>query len=69
MPRLPNQRYQRLVKKIEQGNQASNELEKLFAKHLGENYDCNELAGTGCTTFDTLFLPSSFAEALEYFTE
>lgn len=69
MPRLPNQRYQRLVKKIEQGNKASNELEQLFVKHLGEDYDFNELAGTGCTTFDTCLLPSSFAKALEYFTE
>ena len=69
MPRLPNQRYLKLLKKIEQGNQASYELDLLFKKHLEKNYDDNHLSISGITTFDTYDLPSSFELALEYFTK
>lgn len=69
MPRLPNQRYLKLVKKIEQGNEASIELDELFQKHLKENYDDNHLSIAGSTTFDPGDLPSSFELALEHFTK
>ena len=71
MPRLPNQRYLRLLRKIEQGHDASRELEELLQKHLGEKYDDNKLASYGATTFDPSApdqLPSSFEQALEYYT-
>jgi len=67
MPRLPNQRYLRLVKKIEQGHSASIELELLLEKHLGENYDSNHLAEFGATIFDSPQLPFSFEECLNQF--
>ena len=67
MPRLPNQRYLRLVKKIDQGHEASVELEELLQKHLGEEYDDNILAACGATTFEPGQLPYSFEQALEYY--
>ena len=67
MPRLPNQRYLRLVKKIDQGHSASIELELLLEKHLGENYDSDHLAVFGATIFDTGNLPFSFEECLNEF--
>ena len=72
MPRLPIQRYLRLVKKIEQGHDASYELEELLQKHLGEEYDDNILAAYGATTFDPSCpgqLPYSFEQALEHYSK